>query len=268
MSPQSLDAVSESEPITPRSLLPDAVMWHSELTADGLLRVRIDRQDKSVNALSKSMLDELDRLLTEVRRTPAVRGVMFISGKSGNFIVGADVTEMKEIAGGPVATDLSQFGQRVFQSLESLPVPTVALISGSCLGGGLEFAMSCRYRIADDHAKTLLGLPEVKLGLIPGWGGTVVFTRFWTTATLLAHCRGAVRRIRSSSSFEIDLCSVKRHASCHHRRRLPLYAAEFRLRGVTPHDCVESGFCSGEYSTQRLGADSGCLARFPLPHSS
>ena len=95
-----------------------------------------------------------------------------------------------------------------------------------------------------------------------------VFTRFWTTATLLAHCRGAVHRIRSSSSFDIGICSVKRHASCHHRRRLPLYAAELRLRGVTPHDCVESGFCSGEYSTQRLGADSGCLARFPLPYSS
>lgn len=177
MSPQTLDAVSESEPITPRSLLPDALMWHSELATDGLLRVRIDRQDKSVNALSRNMLDELDRLLTEVRRTPAVRGVMFISGKSGNFIVGADVTEMKEIAGGLVATELSQFGQRVFQSLESLPVPTVVLISGSCLGGGLEFAMSCRYRIADDHAKTLLGLPEVKLGLIPGWGGTVRLPR-------------------------------------------------------------------------------------------
>ena len=177
MSPQTLDAVSESEPITPRSLLSDAVMWHSELATDGLLRVRIDRQDKSVNALSRNMLDELDRLLTEVRRTPAVRGVIFISGKSGNFIVGADVTEMKEIAGGSVAMELSQFGQRVFQSLESLPVTTVALISGSCLGGGLEFAMSCRYRIADDHAKTLLGLPEVKLGLIPGWGGTVRLPR-------------------------------------------------------------------------------------------
>ena len=156
-----------------RSLLPDAVMWHAELSADGLLRVRIDRQDKSVNALSRGMLEELDLLLAEVRRVPEVRGVMFFSGKPGNFIVGADVTEMKSIGGGSVATELSQFGQRVFQSLESLPVPTVALISGSCLGGGLEFAMSCRYRIADDHAKTLLGLPEVKLGLIPGWGGTV-----------------------------------------------------------------------------------------------
>ncbi|MCX7423954.1 MAG: 3-hydroxyacyl-CoA dehydrogenase NAD-binding domain-containing protein [Planctomycetia bacterium] len=174
MSAATLVAVTTDDISDPaRSLLPDAVMWHAELSADGLLRVRIDRQDKSVNALSRGMLEELDLLLAEVRRVPEVRGVMFFSGKPGNFIVGADVAEMKSIGGGSVAAELSQFGQRVFQSLESLPVPTVALISGSCLGGGLEFVMSCRYRIADDHAKTLLGLPEVKLGLIPGWGGTV-----------------------------------------------------------------------------------------------
>src|SRR5712691_1465690 len=173
--------VAEQPPETPRErLLADAVMWHSELSIDGLLRVRIDRQDKSANALSKAMLEELDHLLNAVRGNPTVRGVLFFSGKSGSFIVGADVTEMKSL-GGPRTTkkesELSQLGQRVFQSLESLPMPTAALISGACLGGGLEFAMSCRYRIADDHAKTLLGLPEVKLGLIPGWGGTVRLPR-------------------------------------------------------------------------------------------
>ncbi len=155
------------------TLLPDATMWHAELGACGLLRVRIDRCDKSANALSKAMLEELERLISEIKRNPAIRGVMFLSGKKGNFIVGADVTEMKTMTGGAEAVELSKLGQRVFEQLEALHVPTVALISGACLGGGLEFAMSCRYRIADDHAKTLLGLPEVKLGLIPGWGGTV-----------------------------------------------------------------------------------------------
>ena len=159
-------------PIT-STLLPDAVMWHAELGAGGLLRVRIDRQNKSANALSKTMLEELERLIAEIKRNSGVRGVMFLSGKKGNFIVGADVTEMKAMTGGAEAVELSKLGQRVFEQLETLHVPTVALISGACLGGGLEFAMSCRYRIADDHAKTLLGLPEVKLGLIPGWGGTV-----------------------------------------------------------------------------------------------
>ncbi len=155
------------------TILADAVMWHAELAGDGILKVRIDRRDKSANALSKAMLEELERLIAEIRRNVAVRGVMFLSGKSGSFIVGADVTEMKTMTGGTEAAELSKLGQRVFELLETLHVPTVALISGACLGGGLEFAMSCRYRIADDHVKTLLGLPEVKLGLIPGWGGTV-----------------------------------------------------------------------------------------------
>ena len=159
--------------VSSSALLPDAVMWHAELGGDGILKVRIDRRDKSANALSKAMLEELERLIAEIRRNAAVRGVMFVSGKSGSFIVGADVTEMKTMSGGAEAAELSKLGQRVFELLETLHVPTVALISGACLGGGLEFAMSCRYRIADDHVKTLLGLPEVKLGLIPGWGGTV-----------------------------------------------------------------------------------------------
>ena len=155
------------------TILADAVMWHAELAGDGILKVRIDRRDKSVNALSKTMLEELERLIAEIKRNTAVRGVMFLSGKSGSFIVGADVTEMKTMTGGAEAVELSKLGQRVFELLETLHVPTIALISGACLGGGLEFAMSCRYRIADEHVKTLLGLPEVKLGLIPGWGGTV-----------------------------------------------------------------------------------------------
>lgn len=162
---------------TTATLLPDAVMWHAELMGDGILKVRIDRRDKSANALSKAMLEELERLIAEIRRDSAIRGVMFLSGKPGSFIVGADVTEMKTMSGGPEAAALSKLGQRVFEQLERLPVPTVALISGACLGGGLEFAMSCRYRIADDQAKTSLGLPEVNLGLIPGWGGTVRLPR-------------------------------------------------------------------------------------------
>jgi 3-hydroxyacyl-CoA dehydrogenase/enoyl-CoA hydratase/3-hydroxybutyryl-CoA epimerase len=165
---------SEDPLVSASPFLADTVMWHAQLSDDGLLRVCIDRRDKSVNALSPRMLEELERLIAAIRANPAVRGVMFFSGKPGNFIVGADVSEMKSLTGGGAqAAELSKLGQRVFELLESLYLPTVALISGACLGGGLEFAMACRYRIADDHAKTLLGLPEVKLGLIPGWGGTV-----------------------------------------------------------------------------------------------
>src|SRR5439155_14600390 len=92
-------------------------------------------------------------------------------------IVGADVHELKALSGAQAAREISQLGQKIFQELAELPIPTVALISGACLGGGLEFALGCTYRIAGDDRKTLLGLPEVKLGLIPGWGGTVRLPR-------------------------------------------------------------------------------------------
>ncbi|MEX0704665.1 MAG: 3-hydroxyacyl-CoA dehydrogenase NAD-binding domain-containing protein [Planctomycetales bacterium] len=153
-------------------------MWHHDQPdADGILRVRIDREDRPVNALSRAALADLDDLVAQVSSEPAIRGVVFISGKPGNFIAGADVTEFKEIDGTEAAREISEFGQQVFARLEALDKPTVAMISGACLGGGLEFALACRYRIADEDPKTQLGLPEVMLGLVPGWGGTVRLPR-------------------------------------------------------------------------------------------
>ena len=147
--------------------------WNSNEVQDGILSVVIDRPEQSVNSLSRSVLEELAELITRIRRDPTIRGVLFRSGKPGNFIVGADVHELRELEGADRARELSQFGQGVFQQLCELPSPSVALISGVCLGGGLEFALACTYRVVDNDRKTLLGFPEVKLGLIPGWGGTV-----------------------------------------------------------------------------------------------
>jgi len=152
-------------------------MWHHDQPVDGILHVKINREDRPVNALSRSALEELAYLLDHIRSQSDISGVIFSSGKPGNFIAGADVTELKDLTSKQAAKEISVFGQRVFQQLEDFPVPTVALISGSCLGGGLEFALACRYRIADDSPKTLLAVPEVKLGLIPGWGGTVRLPR-------------------------------------------------------------------------------------------
>lgn len=152
-------------------------MWHSEKSDDGILRVTIDRQDRPVNALSRSVMEELRELVQSVKSDPSIRGVLFESGKSGTFIAGADITEFENLTDKAAAKKVSEFGQSVFQELEDLNVPTVALISGACLGGGLEFALACRYRVASTHEKTKLGLPEVQLGLLPGWGGTVRLPR-------------------------------------------------------------------------------------------
>lgn len=151
--------------------------WHYGGPDDGLLTVRIEQEDRPVNSLSVAVLEELDELLNYVRTSRDVRAVLFYSGKPGNFIAGADVTSFKDIEGPQDARKLSALGHRIFDRLEDLAIPTVALISGSCLGGGLEFALACRFRLADDGPKTQLGLPEVKLGIVPGWGGTVRLPR-------------------------------------------------------------------------------------------
>jgi 3-hydroxyacyl-CoA dehydrogenase/enoyl-CoA hydratase/3-hydroxybutyryl-CoA epimerase len=154
-----------------------AIMWHAGAPLEGVLWVEINWTDRPVNALSRATLAELSQLVTSVRKDSTIRGVVFTSGKPGNFIAGADVTEFQKFKSPDEAREFVELGQQVFDDVASLSIPTVALISGACLGGGLEFALACRYRIADEGRKTQLGLPEVKLGIVPGWGGTVRLPR-------------------------------------------------------------------------------------------
>lgn len=148
-------------------------MWHYGEADDGILRVTIDCRERPVNVFFRAALEELRELIRAIRNDSSIRGVLFQSGKPGVFIAGADITEFENLTDTDAARDVSEFGQTVFRELEELRVPTVALIAGACLGGGLEFAMACTYRVASDHEKTKIGLPEVQLGLLPGWGGTV-----------------------------------------------------------------------------------------------
>jgi 3-hydroxyacyl-CoA dehydrogenase/enoyl-CoA hydratase/3-hydroxybutyryl-CoA epimerase len=150
--------------------------WRTEQDSERIVWLTFDRADKSVNALSREVLEELGLLLDEiVRQAPA--GVVIRSGKENGFIAGADVAEFTSLADEGSALALIEQGQAVFDRLERLPVPTLCLISGFCLGGGLELALACRYRIAADTPETQLGFPEVKLGIHPGFGGTVRLTR-------------------------------------------------------------------------------------------
>ena len=101
---------------------------------------------------------------------PILRGPLFTSGKPGQFIAGADLTEVSANA---EATKVSiETGHRIFRAFSELPFPTVALINGACMGGGTELVLSLDYRLAGEGPQTKIGLPEVKIGLIPGWGGT------------------------------------------------------------------------------------------------
>src|SRR4029077_1065867 len=99
--------------------------------------------------------------------------VIIQSAKPSGFIAGADIEQFVQLKTALEAFDLIRQGQLIFDQLAALPIPTIAMIRGFCLGGGLELALACRYRVAEDSQKTILGAPEVKIGIHPGWGGTV-----------------------------------------------------------------------------------------------
>jgi 3-hydroxyacyl-CoA dehydrogenase/enoyl-CoA hydratase/3-hydroxybutyryl-CoA epimerase len=151
---------------------PPVAAFRSELGEDGILVLTLDVPGEKVNMLGRAMMEELQALLSDVESRTDVAGVVLRSGKSDNFIAGADIKDFVQIRSALEGETLSRAGQAILDRLAAVRVPVVAAIHGSCLGGGLETALACRYRIATDDPKTVLGLPEVKLGIIPGAGGT------------------------------------------------------------------------------------------------
>ena len=138
----------------------------------GILLVTIDQPGDPVNKVDRALGLELERVLQMIDGDRTIYGAVVTSGKKDIFVAGADIDQFLEFRIEQDAENASRFGQRLFNLLERTRIPVVAAIHGACLGAGLEFALACRYRIATDHPKTVLALPEVQLGLIPGAGGT------------------------------------------------------------------------------------------------
>ncbi|MGI9204873.1 MAG: 3-hydroxyacyl-CoA dehydrogenase NAD-binding domain-containing protein [Woeseiaceae bacterium] len=146
--------------------------WHYENDDNNITWLCLDKHEGSANVLSESVLREFDDLLSEFEsNTP--NGIVIYSGKSSGFVMGADINEFTTIGSADEAFELIRLGQQLFNRLEALPCPTVAAINGFCLGGGFELALACEYRLALENEKAIIGLPEVQLGLHPGFGGTV-----------------------------------------------------------------------------------------------
>ncbi len=139
---------------------------------DGIAVITMDLPDEPVNKLSRAVKDEFVAVVSRLEQDTNVYAAVLISGKPDIWIAGADIEEFLELRTSTDAERLSRDGQMLLDSIERLRIPLVAAIHGACLGGGLETALACRYRIATDHPKTVMGLPEVQLGLIPGAGGT------------------------------------------------------------------------------------------------
>ncbi|XP_005496644.1 trifunctional enzyme subunit alpha, mitochondrial [Zonotrichia leucophrys gambelii] len=134
--------------------------------------VRFNTPNSKVNTLSKQLSAEFTDVMNEIWANETVRSAVLISSKPGSFIAGADLNMLEACKTAQEVTQLSQDGQKMLEKIEQSPKPVVAAISGSCLGGGLEVAIACHYRVATKDRKTVLGTPEVLLGLLPGAGGT------------------------------------------------------------------------------------------------
>lgn len=134
--------------------------------------IRINSPNSKVNTLNKEVQSEFVEVMNEIWANDQIRSAVLISSKPGCFVAGADINMLASCTTPQEATRISQEGQRMFEKLEKSPKPVVAAISGSCLGGGLELALACQYRIATKDRKTVLGVPEVLLGILPGAGGT------------------------------------------------------------------------------------------------
>src|SRR6266704_6957751 len=143
--------------------------WKLETDRDNIVWLSFDKEGASANVLSADVMAELDRILDELRaKNP--RGLIIRSAKDSGFIAGADVEEFTKIKDADDAMRLVKRGWDLYNKLEALPFPTLALVNGFCMGGGVELALACRYRVAVDD-KARFALPEVMLGIMPAWHG-------------------------------------------------------------------------------------------------
>ena len=147
-----------------------------EIGEGGLGILTFDRPGSKVNTFSREVLEELSGLVDTCEREPRLRALLVRSGKPDNFVAGADVKEFTTAKPEEAAAEVARV-QALFERIARLPYPVVAAINGACLGGGTELALACDHRLMSDATKARIGLPEVRLGIFPAWGGTTRLPR-------------------------------------------------------------------------------------------
>lgn len=139
---------------------------------DNVAVISVDVPGEKMNTLKAEFATQVRAILKQIRENKSISGVVIISAKPDNFIAGADINMIGHCKSAQEAQELARQGQQLMAEINALPIPVIAAIHGACLGGGLELALACHARVCTDDAKTVLGLPEVQLGLLPGSGGT------------------------------------------------------------------------------------------------
>jgi 3-hydroxyacyl-CoA dehydrogenase/enoyl-CoA hydratase/3-hydroxybutyryl-CoA epimerase len=216
--------------------------WKTHADDDGILWLTLDQAGTSTNVLSISVLQQLDGLLDEISANPP-RAVIFRSGKAKGFIAGADVKEFLDVTTTQEALIMIKRGQTLFSRIESLPCPTVALIEGFCMGGGTELALACDYRVALDDSSTRIGLPEVKLGIHPAYGGLVRSTAMinplksleimLSGRSLRARAAAAIGLIdRAQPQRQIERAARQMALSPPAKQKMPLLGKVLSLPGI------------------------------------
>jgi len=247
--------------------------WKTRQDEDHILWLGLDKQHASVNSLNVAVLEELKQILVSVQlkeMKPQPKGLVIYSEKSQGFIAGADILQFKSLENEEAAFELIRQGQNVFQQLAELPLPTLALIRGFCLGGGLELALACRYRIAEDDPKTRFGLPEVMLGLHPGWGGSIRLPRMiggLKALDLILSGRSVSAKIGKNMGF-IDQVVPKRHvlaAVRHYLLTTPAQRQATFLESLTNWDNVRP--LLGKVLNKKL-ADRVNRDHYPAPYAA
>jgi len=197
----------------------------SMAVSDGIARVVLDLPGEPVNKITRGLREELESAFDAVARDPAIRAVVLLSGKPDTFIAGADIDEFVALESREQAYTLVRTGQALINRIPALGRPVVAAIHGACLGGGLEATLACSYRIATDHDKTKLGLPEIQLGIIPAAGGCqrlprLIGLRAALDLILTARTLPARRALRTGLVDEVVHPTVLERAAVEAAKRL------------------------------------------------
>lgn len=138
---------------------------------EGIARLTLDLENEKVNKLSVAVLEEFDKALDTIKDNSSIKALVIQSAKKNVFIAGADIEEIEKLTDERLVYDLLMRVHSIFNKLEELPFPSIAYINGACMGGGLELALACTYRVATVNEKTKIAFPEVKLGFFPGFAG-------------------------------------------------------------------------------------------------
>jgi len=146
--------------------------FHFEMLENKIGQLIFDLPGEKVNKFNTPVMQELDTILNDLELDSDLKCLLIKSAKNGIFIAGADIKEIVTITDLQTGISVSNLGNQVFSKLAKLPFPTIAVIDGACMGGGTEMALACTYRLASDNPRTKIALPEVNIGLFPGWGGT------------------------------------------------------------------------------------------------